>query len=601
MTFLPAEMLENFHFLRPVFLWGLLPAFIIVCLLLFIQNNRSTWSRAIDPALLPFLLDKNSSPRATYPIFGLLLLWTLGLVSLAGPVWEQIPVPVQEREDALVIVADMSMSMYATDVAPNRAIRAQRKIIDVLNSRREEGQTALVVYAGDAHAVTPLTDDVETINNLVSSLQPNIMPVLGSKPATGVELALALLENSNLPQAQILLLTDGINADDIGAIQNLLNGTQHTLSVLGIGTEQGAPIPQEGGGFLRDNNNAIVIPRLERGQLQQLAASTNGRYADALLTDEDIDFLLDENIFDENESLVEAEREFDIWYETGPYLLLLALPLAALAFRRGWLLGLLLTVVFMPEQQVYAWELKDLWVNKDTQATQAFEEENYDQAATLFKNQAWRAAANYKVGNFENTVADLNLLEDAESHYNRGNALARLNRFPEAIASYDQVLALAPDHEDAQYNKELLEQLMEQQEQEQEQQQQQNNEGENQDQEQQEGEQQQNQQQQQSQDQQQSEQSEQDQQQEQEQQSQDQQQSDEESESDPQEQEMPEPQEGEQPDSEEEQAMQQWLRRIPDDPGELLRRKFQYQAARRRFEEIQNPNLAEQEGNEQIW
>lgn len=599
MNFLPAEMLENFHFLRPLFLWGLAPAFIIVCLLLFIQSNRSTWTRAIDPALLPFLLDKNASPRATYPIFGLLLLWTLGLFAMAGPAWEQIPVPVQEREDALVIVADMSMSMYATDVAPNRAIRAQRKIIDVLNSRREEGQTALVVYAGDAHAVTPLTDDVETINNLVSSLQPNIMPVLGSKPAAGVELALALLENSNLPQAQILLLTDGINADDIGAIQNLLNGSQHTLSVLGIGTEQGAPIPQDGGGFLRDNNNAIVIPRLERALLQQLAATTNGRYADALLTDEDIEFLLDENIFDENENLVEAEREFDIWYETGPYLLLLALPLAALAFRRGWLLGLLLAVMFTPEKQAYAWELKDLFVNKDTQGTQAFEEENYDQAATLFKNQAWRAAANYKVGNFENTVADLNLLEDAESHYNRGNALARLNRFPEAIAAYDQVLALAPDHEDAQYNKELLEQLMEQQEQEQ--QQQQNNEGENQDQEQQEGEEQQDQQQQQSQDQQQSEQSEQDQQQEQEQQSQDQQESEQDSETDPQEQEMPEPQEGEQPDSEEEQAMQQWLRRIPDDPGELLRRKFQYQAARRRFEEIQNPNLAEQEGNEEIW
>jgi len=64
---------------------------------------------------------------------------------------------------------------------------------------------------------------------------------------------------------------------------------------------------------------------------------------------------------------------------------------------------------------------------------------------------------------------------------------------------------------------------------------------------------------------------------------------------------MPEPQDGEQPNSEEEQAMQQWLRRIPDDPGELLRRKFQYQAARRRFEEIQNPNLLEQQANEQRW
>jgi len=598
MTFVPAELMENFHFLRPLFLWGLIPAFIFFCLLLYIQNNRSTWTRAIDPALLPFLLEKSTSPKAIYPAFGLLLLWTLAILALAGPVWQQIPVPVQEREDALVIVADMSMSMYATDVAPNRAVRAQRKIIDVLNSRREEGQTALVVYAGDAHAVTPLTDDVETINNLVPSLQPNIMPVFGSQPAIGVDLALTLLENSNLPEAQILMVTDGVAPDDIGSIQNLLDGTLHRFSVLGIGTESGSPIPQEGGGFLRDSNNAIVIPRLERSLLQQLAANTGGRYADALLTDEDINYLLDESIFDENENLVNVEREFDIWYETGPYLLLLVLPLAALAFRRGWLLGLSLVFIFVPDQSAYAWELKDLWINKDTQGTTAFEEENYAEAATLFEDDAWRAAANYRTGNFENAVADLNLLEDAESHYNRGNALARLNRFPEAISAYEEVLAMAPDHEDAQYNKELLEKLMEEQQQEQ-QQQQQNSEGDNQEQEQQEGDEQQDQQQQQNQDQQ-TEQSDQDQQQEQEQ-NQDQQESDQDSESEPQEQEMPEPQEGEEPDSEEEQAMQQWLRRIPDDPGELLRRKFQYQAARRRFEEIQNPNLATQEGNDEIW
>ena len=598
MTFVPAELMENFHFLRPLFLWGLIPAFIFFCLLLYIQNNRSTWTRAIDPALLPFLLEKSTSPKAIYPAFGLLLLWTLAILALAGPVWQQIPVPVQEREDALVIVADMSMSMYATDVAPNRAVRAQRKIIDVLNSRREEGQTALVVYAGDAHAVTPLTDDVETINNLVPSLQPNIMPVFGSQPAIGVDLALTLLENSNLPEAQILMVTDGVAPDDIGSIQNLLDGTLHRFSVLGIGTESGSPIPQEGGGFLRDSNNAIVIPRLERSLLQQLAANTGGRYADALLNDEDINYLLNESIFDENENLVNVEREFDIWYETGPYLLLLVLPLAALAFRRGWLLGLSLVFIFVPDQSAYAWELKDLWINKDTQGTTAFEEENYAEAATLFEDDAWRAAANYRTGNFENAVADLNLLEDAESHYNRGNALARLNRFPEAISAYGEVLAMAPDHEDAQYNKELLEKLMEEQQQEQ-QQQQQNSEGDNQEQEQQEGDEQQDQQQQQNQDQQ-TEQSDQDQQQEQEQ-NQDQQESDQDSESEPQEQEMPEPQEGEEPDSEEEQAMQQWLRRIPDDPGELLRRKFQYQAARRRFEEIQNPNLATQEGNDEIW
>jgi len=598
MPLLPAEFMDNFHFLRPVFLYGLIPAFLLVCLVLFIQSNRSTWTRAIDPVLLPFLLDKDSSPKATYPVFGLLLLWSLGLVALAGPVWQQIPVPVQEREDALVIVADMSLSMYANDVAPNRAVRTQRKIIDVLNSRREEGQTALVVYAGDAHAVTPLTDDVETINNLVPSLQPNIMPIEGSRPATGIELAISLLDKTSLPQAQILLITDGINNDDIGSIRNLLNGTAHTLSVLGVGTEDGAPIPMAEGGFLRDSANAIVIPRLERGLLQELATTTGGRYADALLTDEDIEYLLDQSIFDENENLVDVEREFDIWYETGPWLLLLALPLAALAFRRGWVLGLAFAFLFAPDRDAYAWELRDLWVSKDKQGVEAFTGEEYAEAATLFRDDAWRASANYKAGNFENALADLSLLEDVESLYNRGNALARLNRYPEAIAAYDQVLALAPDHEDAAYNKELLENIMEEQEQQQQQQQQQD--GENQDQQQQEGEQQQDQQQeQQNQDQQ--DQSEQDQQQQEDQQNQDQQQSEQESESEPQEQEMPEPQEGEEPDSEEEQAMQQWLRRIPDDPGELLRRKFQYQAARRRFEEIQNPNLAEQEGNQQRW
>ncbi len=598
MPLLPAEFMDNFHFLRPVFLYGLIPAFLLVCLVLFIQSNRSTWTRAIDPALLPFLLDKDSSPKATYPVFGLLLLWSLGLVALAGPVWQQIPVPVQEREDALVIVADMSLSMYANDVAPNRAVRTQRKIIDVLNSRREEGQTALVVYAGDAHAVTPLTDDVETINNLVPSLQPNIMPIEGSRPATGIELAISLLDNASLPQAQILLITDGINSDDIGAIRNLLDVTAHTLSVLGVGTEDGAPIPMAEGGFLRDSGNAIVIPRLERGLLQELATTTGGRYADALLTDQDIEYLLDQSIFDENENLVDVEREFDIWYETGPWLLLLALPLAALAFRRGWVLGLAFTFMFAPDREAYAWELRDLWVSKDKQGVEAFTGEEYAEAATLFRDDAWRASANYKAGNYENALADLSLLEDVESLYNRGNALARLNRYPEAIAAYDQVMALVPDHEDAAYNKELLENIMEEQEQQQQQQQQQD--GENQDQQQQEGEQKQDQQQeQQNQDQQ--DQSEQDQQQQEDQQNQDQQQSEQESESEPQEQEMPEPQEGEEPDSEEEQAMQQWLRRIPDDPGELLRRKFQYQAARRRFEEIQNPNLAEQEGNQQRW
>lgn len=597
--------IENFHFLRPQLLLALIPALVLVLLLRYLQGNQSNWYQAIDATLIPYLLDKTALRQHSWPLYGLLALWTLGIVALAGPTWQQNPVPVQQREDALVIVLDMSLSMYAEDLRPNRAVRAQRKIVDILDARRREGQTGLVVYAGDAHAVTPMTDDVETINNLVPSLMPDIMPVRGSKPALGVALAMDLLANSGITRGRILLLTDGVFQSDVGEITSLLQGSGHTLSVLGFGTTDGAPIPMGQDGYLRDANNAIVIPRLERGPLQQLASRNGGRYADAELTDSDIESLLgDEALLAADEALIEADRQYDTWNEAGPWLLLLALPLAALAFRRGWLLCFAFVFVMVPDRAAYAFEWSDLWQRKDQQGSESFEGENYTEAAEEFKDPAWRAAANYRNQNYEQVVQDLAQLDDPESHYNRGNALAHLQQYEAAIAAYDRALAQAPDHADAQHNKEIVERLLEEQQQ-QEQQQQQQSEGDQQQQEQQQQQDQQNQQQQQSdqsQDQQQSEQQqgEQDQQQQQEQQDQQQQQQSEEQEGESEEQQEPQTPEGAPPTSEEEQAMQQWLQRIPDDPGELLRNKFRYQTQQRLFEQLQNPGQ-NQQANDQIW
>ncbi len=606
MNFLPADLIENFHFLRPLFLLGIIPAVLLVLLLRFLQSSQSSWQLAIDARLLPYLLDKNSTPQQSYPLYGLLLVWVLGIVAMAGPVWQQNPVPVQEKQDALVIVLDLSMSMYADDVSPNRATRAQRKIVDILDYRRAEGQTGLVVYAGDAHAVTPMTDDVDTINNLVSSLQPNIMPVLGSKPQTGISLAIDLLANSALTRAHILLLTDGIQNTDVQAITEQLASSGHRLSVLGFGTEGGAPIPMGTEGFLRDQNNAIVIPRLERAPLQLVASNNNGLYSDAQLTDDDIKYLLDANIFTENENLIDVEREYDTWNEAGPWLLLLALPFAAMAFRRGWLLSIVLLVMLAPSAKTYALDWQDLWKRKDQQGQEAFIQQQYEQAAEEFRDPAWRGAANYRNENYEQVVQDLVLLDDPESHYNRGNALAKLQQYEAAIAAYDQALAQNPNDVDAQHNKEIVQALLEKQEQEN--QEQQNSEGDQQ-QDEQEGDQQeqqnQEQQQQQSQDQQQQSQDQQqqagEQNEQQEQQSQDQaQQGEQESEEGEQQEQEQNPSES-QASKEEEQAMQQWLQRIPDDPGELLRNKFRYQSQQRAFELIQNPAMAEQQAAQQIW
>jgi len=593
--------IENFHFLRPLFLFGLIPAVLLVATLGFLHSRNSSWYKAIDASLLPFLLEQNTRSRQYLPLYGLLSIWVLSIIALAGPVWQQIPSPVQVREDAMVIVQDLSLSMYATDLNPSRLVRAQRKLIDILNSRKTEGQTALVVYAGSAHTVTPLTDDIATISNMVSALDPNIMPLLGSKPEEGIRLAIELLDNAQLTEAKILLITDGINNADIDAISDQLNNTLHSLSILGVGTDEGAPIPTNDG-FLRDQNNAIVIPTLNSSLLQELADSVNGRYANVVLSDNDIDFLLEQTLLDETRNLRDVEQEFDTWAEAGPWLLLLVLPLAAFAFRRGWLLSICLLFLINPQQQAQALSWQDLWANKNQQGSQAFTTEQFDSASELFEDGNWRAASYYRNGNYQAALNELNAQQGINAEYNKGNTLARLERYQEAIDAYDAVLAEQPDHADALFNKAIVQNLLEEQQNmqnEDEQEDDQSQEQEQSESEQSQSEQQQNQEQ--------AQQSEQDQ--ENSEQSSEEQQESEVTDSDAgQEEQNEEEEQGPDPETaqtqesaEEEQAMQQWLGRIEDDPGELLRNKFRYQTQQLLYEQLQNSGIPATEAPSQIW
>ena len=233
----------------------------IILALWRVNSAVTAWDRAIDKSLLPFLLDRSKNTAQRTPLLLLSFAWTLSILAMAGPVWKQLPQPVQKREDALVIVFDLSLSMFAPDHQPTRLDLAKRKLRDIL-ALREEGQTALVVYAGDAHTVTPLTDDVVTIESLVPSLSPNIMPLFGSNPVAAVDLAIGLLDEVEATRGRILLMTDGINGFLKQRLANRLQETDYELLIMGIGTEQGAPIRTSDGSFLTDQTGAIVPPHL---------------------------------------------------------------------------------------------------------------------------------------------------------------------------------------------------------------------------------------------------------------------------------------------------------------------------------------------------
>ena len=494
--------------------------------------------------------------------------------------------------------------MLAEDVKPSRLERARFKLIDILKNR-SEGFSALVVYGGAAYTLTPLTEDSNTIISLVPVLHPTLLPEYGSNTEDAIETALELAVNGGYQQGDLLLITDGVSRSAFNTIQSMISKAgKFRLSILGVGTQQGAPIPTGAGGFAKDANGAIVIPKLSPASLQMLAQNNGGIYAGMSADDSDIEALLatTEELFPD--ATKELERSFDLWDDQGFWLAFLVLPIILLSFRKGNIAVILLApILFSDPASALGWQ--DLWKTADQQASEALQSGDAATAQTLFKDPQWRGSAAYKAGDYESAISDYLDYEDADSHYNRGNALAHSGDLDAAIEAYDQALALNPDMQDAGANKVLLEQLKQQQEQEQ-----QSSEESAED----------------------SEESEQDQDsqpqdsQSQDSQSQDSESQDQESESqesdpkdsdqqDPSEQES-EAKEGESEESEEQQRereaqeqeqnapdltkepteeeseaekqaqqeLEQWLRRVPDDPGGLLREKFRYQSRQRALE-----------------
>ena len=452
-------MLAEFHFLRPEWLWAVPVIAAMTWLLARRRLAPGSWQTVVDPALAPYVLSTGQVQGLSYRWWLALLGGIIAALSLAGPSWQRVEQPVFRSEQAIVIALDLSRSMDAQDLVPSRLTRARLKILDILE-RRSSGQTALVVYSSNAFTVTPLTTDADTVAALVNSLSTDIMPSRGSYPLAAIEKGRQLLEQAGVALGEVLLITDGGTSPAAERAAEDLRDAGYKLSVLAVGTPDGAPIPRAGGGFVTDRSGNIAVPRLESGGLQELASAGGGRFAVMTSDDSDIDKLLSTAVGSGSSS--DESLATDQWQEEGPWLLLLLVPLAALAFRKGLVLSLLVFVLPVAEP-AHALSWQDLWLTKDQQAQRLLEAGGAADAAQLFEDQRWRAIANYRAGDYNVSAAGFGELEDTDSLYNLGNALAKMGEFEAAIAAYDDVIEADPDNEDALYNRDLLKDMMDEQ------------------------------------------------------------------------------------------------------------------------------------------
>ncbi|MGA0439628.1 MAG: VWA domain-containing protein [bacterium] len=456
---------ESFQFLRPGWLVLIIPGCWLVFRLHQRWKERTDWSGVVEPHLLELLLVEARGIRRAWIPWMLSLMLILVLTAMAGPVLEKRSVPVLKKNLAKVLVLDVSHSMLAEDLRPNRIERAKFKLRDLLN-RIDEGETALIAYAGDAHVISPLTSDTHTITTLLPGLEPDIMPHRGSRPDRAMELAVKLLDGHSANPGEVIWLTDGIPENMIPTVAQLLG--RHRLSVIGVGTVKGAPIPGKNSGFLKNSKGGIVMSRLDTSRLQALAQQKGGTFQILRNDDQDLEIVLNQPILMNEYFEDETEKQGDIWREEGPWLLLIMLPLAALMFRRGLIFGFLLISLHLPgfviSESAYAFEWKDLWKNKDQQGQQYFIEGLHSEAAQVFENPEWKGLSHFRSGNLENALEEWKEIDSPRSLFNQGNALAKLGKLDQAIDRYDQVLEREPEHSDARFNRDLLKKLLEEQE-----------------------------------------------------------------------------------------------------------------------------------------
>ncbi|NQY48289.1 MAG: VWA domain-containing protein [Colwellia sp.] len=514
-------MVNNFHFIRPWWLFAFLALFLVLFLLKKIRYYQSPWQHFL-PAHLANALLENSHSQATAVTPSQKRYWLKPVIigsciifALAGPAWQKLPQPVYQLERGAVLIMDMSYSMYATDVKPNRLTRARYKAFDLLKEINE-GDIGLIAYAGDAFIISPLTQDIKNIELLLPSLSPDIMPVHGANALAALTLADQTLKNAGHISGDIYWFTDDIDNEEMSDIYDWANDNNHKVNILGVGSKNGAPIKLSSGKLLKDHKGAIVIPKLPKARLAAISQRSQGVYHTMTNDDADIKALtahlstsLDDNINSQNSSEQQNSDNSkqallgDQYQEQGPWLLIIILPLLLSYFRRGssilaitWLMPLTLVfslTSFSPTS--FAAEAKlnqeptsssaetstntktetsssgagqfwrDLWQTSDQQGQQHYQQKDYQQAAGQFVDSQWQGSAHYKAGDYEQALQAFKQSDNAQAFYNQGNSLAQLQKIDEAIDAYKKALAKDPNLNDAKDNLAKLEALKKQQEQ----------------------------------------------------------------------------------------------------------------------------------------
>ncbi len=450
--------LGDFHFLRPLWLLGILGALSLAIVVRRQGSTERQWRGIIEPHLLAALKVGAGGGWGFRPVDLVALVLALGSLAVAGPAWQREPTPFTEDRAPLVVALDLSASMNAVDVAPTRLDRAKQKVRDLL-ARRKGARSSLVAYAGTAHVVLPLTDDPSVLEAYLADLATDLMPVAGKDPSAALAVAERVLDREDTP-GTILFLTDGISRAHTARFAAHARDTRDDVMVLAVGTPKGGPVRESGDRFATDAAGRRIVATLDREGLDALATDAGAWVGGATVDDADIDAIgrrMQRHLASAQSDDPEAR-----WQDAGYWLVFPVALLALLWFRRGWRVhwgaaAVLVAVLGAPAPAAaQGFEFADLWLTRDQQGRRAFDHGDYARAAERFEDPLWKGVAYYRAEDYESALDQFAQVDTAESWFNLANTYARLGTYEEAVKAYEAALERRPGWTEAEQNRDLV-------------------------------------------------------------------------------------------------------------------------------------------------
>jgi len=449
---------DNFHFLRPDFLWLSIPLAIILILSLVGSREAVKWKKVIAPHLRPYVIKKGSESLKKWMQIALVFILSIATIGVAGPTWKMSEVPDKKLETPLVIALDLSQSMMATDIQPNRLERAKFKIKDLL-AENPKARISLIGFAGSAHTIVPLTRDYKIISTHLEGLSPATIPY----PGTNLEAALRLtdtLTSVTTATAKLLLITDDFTNETFYLLQKFVSNGNNIVEIIPMNTTSGANVPApRSKNPLKDSKGKIVHSALNSEVLNKLNSIENIHINMPTLDTSDME-LLAKSIGSNLEFNEENDDIKNEWQDEGYWLIIPFAFFVLLWFRRGWVVFSLVLMVSLSSCSEENKSFKDLWETKDYQAQKLAQNGEFEKAGETYINPLRKGVAYYKAGNYEEAINAFQKDTTAMGAYNLGISYYKNGDYAAAELAFGKAIELDPENEEAKANLKVAQQIM---------------------------------------------------------------------------------------------------------------------------------------------